>query len=237
MLACARLGVTHSRRIWRVLGRGAEGSHPGSGRRVVITADGGWRRGKEVRLKPAVDEALQSCPDVQDVIVYQRTGIRRTDDCGPRSLVARASTKAYRRVSRRAARFRASAVRPLHIRHDGQAEGNSPYDRRISAADHDDDEVGLRYAGQDVYWCTADIGWVTGHSYVVYGPLSAGATTVIYEGAPDFPQFDRWWGIVERYRVTIFYTSPTAIRALIRQGEQWPNSNDLSSLRLLGLGR
>ena len=87
---------------------------------------------------------------------------------------------------------------------------------------------------KDVYWCTADIGWVTGHSYVVYGPLSAGATTVMYEGAPDFPQYDRWWGIVEKHKVSIFYTSPTAIRALIRQGEQWPNSKDLSSLRLLG---
>jgi acetyl-CoA synthetase len=87
---------------------------------------------------------------------------------------------------------------------------------------------------QDVYWCTADVGWVTGHSYVVYGPLAAGATTVIYEGAPDFPQFDRWWSIVEKHRVSIFYTSPTAIRALIRQGDHWPNSKDLSSLRLLG---
>jgi acetyl-CoA synthetase len=86
----------------------------------------------------------------------------------------------------------------------------------------------------DVYWCTADVGWVTGHSYVVYGPLSAGATTLMFEGAPDFPQFDRWWSIVEKYQVSIFYTSPTAIRALIRQGEQWPNSKDLSSLRLLG---
>jgi acetyl-CoA synthetase len=87
---------------------------------------------------------------------------------------------------------------------------------------------------EDTYWCTADIGWVTGHSYIVYGPLSAGATTVMYEGAPDYPAFDRWWRIVEKYRVNIFYTSPTAIRALIRQGEQWPNAHDLSSLRLLG---
>ncbi|HET8547668.1 MAG TPA: acetate--CoA ligase, partial [Bryobacteraceae bacterium] len=87
---------------------------------------------------------------------------------------------------------------------------------------------------EDIYWCTADIGWVTGHSYVVYGPLSAGATTLMYEGAPDHPQFDRWWRIVEKYKVTTFYTSPTAIRALIRQGEQWPNARDLSSLRLLG---
>ena len=87
---------------------------------------------------------------------------------------------------------------------------------------------------EDTYWCSADIGWVTGHSYIVYGPLSAGATTVMYEGALDYPQFDRWWRIVEKYRVKIFYTSPTAIRALIRQGDQWPNAHDLSSLRLLG---
>jgi acetyl-CoA synthetase len=86
----------------------------------------------------------------------------------------------------------------------------------------------------DVYWCSADIGWVTGHSYIVYGPLSAGATSVIYEGAPDHPAFDRWWSIVEKYKVSILYTSPTAIRALIRQGDQWPNGHDLTSLRLLG---
>ena len=87
---------------------------------------------------------------------------------------------------------------------------------------------------EDTYWCTADIGWVTGHSYIVYGPLSAGATTVMYEGAPDFPQLDRCWRLIEKYRVNIFYTSPTAIRAFIRQGDQWPNAHDMSSLRLLG---
>ena len=87
---------------------------------------------------------------------------------------------------------------------------------------------------EDTYWCTADIGWVTGHSYIVYGPLSAGATTVMYEGAPDFPQPDRFWRIIEKYRVNILYTSPTAIRAFVRQGEQWPNAHDMSSLRLLG---
>ena len=87
---------------------------------------------------------------------------------------------------------------------------------------------------EDTYWCTADIGWVTGHSYIVYGPLSAGATTMMYEGAPDFPQPDRFWRLIEKYRVNIFYTSPTAIRAFIRQGDQWPNAHDMSSLRLLG---
>jgi acetyl-CoA synthetase len=87
---------------------------------------------------------------------------------------------------------------------------------------------------EDTYWCSADIGWVTGHSYIVYGPLSAGATTVMYEGAPDTPAFDRWWDLIEKYRVSVFYTSPTAIRALIRQGDQWPEGHDLSSLRLLG---
>ena len=94
--------------------------------------------------------------------------------------------------------------------------------------------MGLRSAAEDIYWCTADIGWVTGHSYIVYGPLAAGATAVMYEGAPDYPAFDRFWQIVEKQKVTIFYTSPTAIRALIRQGDQWPNAHDLSSLRLLG---
>ena len=89
---------------------------------------------------------------------------------------------------------------------------------------------------KDVYWCTADVGWVTGHSYVVYGPLAAGATTLMYEGAPDFPQFDRWWSIVEKHRVSIFYTSPTAIRALIRQGEQWPNAQGFVKPAAAGIG-
>ncbi len=94
--------------------------------------------------------------------------------------------------------------------------------------------MGVRLRDEDTYWCTADIGWVTGHSYIVYGPLSAGATTMMYEGAPDFPQPDRFWRLIEKYRVNIFYTSPTAIRAFIRQGDQWPNAHDMSSLRLLG---
>ena len=87
---------------------------------------------------------------------------------------------------------------------------------------------------EDTFWCTADIGWVTGHSYIVYGPLSAGATTVMYEGAPDFPQPDRFWRLIEKYRINILYTSPTAIRSFVRQGDQWPNEHDMSSLRLLG---
>ena len=127
------------------------------------------------------------------------------------------------------------ALHPLHLRHDREAEGHHAHDRRLS-------DVGT-YATtkwvfdlkeDDVYWCTADIGWVTGHSYVVYGPLANGATVVMYEGAPDWPQKDRFWQIIERYGVTIFYTAPTAIRAFMRWGTEWPKKRDLSSLRLLG---
>ena len=234
MLACARLGVTHSVVFGGFSSEALKARIQDLGAKLVITADGGWRRGKEIKLKPAVDEALTDCPTVESVVVCARTK-GQVDMVHGRDHWWHAVEAGQ---SEDCPAVPLDSEHPLFVLYTSGTTGKPKGILHTTAGYMLQATMSMDWVfdlkADDVYWCTADIGWVTGHSYIVYGPLSSGATQIIYEGAPDTPNFDRWWSIVERYKATIFYTSPTAIRALIRQGNQWPDAHDLSSLRLLG---
>ncbi|MGE3807193.1 MAG: acetate--CoA ligase, partial [Gemmataceae bacterium] len=234
MLACARIGATHSIIFGGFSADAVADRNNDAGARLVVTADGGWRRGKIVPLKKNVDEALEKSPTVEKCIVYNRCNekidMKPGRDLWWHDLMEQAS------ADHTAEAF--DAEHPLFILYTSGSTGKPKGVLHTTAGYLLGTSLTHKWVfdlkEDDTYWCTADIGWVTGHSYIVYGPLCNGATTVMYEGAPNHPKEDRFWSLIEKYRVNSFYTAPTAIRAFVKWGDQWPNGHDLSSLRLLG---
>jgi acetyl-CoA synthetase len=237
MLACARIGAVHNVVFGGFSAEALRDRINDAQATLLITADGGYRRGSLVPLKQMADEALRDAPSIRNVVVVQR-------DRGGRFPVHvhEGRDHWYHRLMQEAGRFvepePMDAEDMLYILYTsgttGKPKGIVHTTAGYLVGTYATTKWVFDLKDEDVFWCTADIGWVTGHSYVVYGPLANGATVVMYEGAPDWPDKDRFWEIVERYGVTIFYTAPTAIRAFMRWGTDFPARHDLTSLRVLG---
>lgn len=236
LLACTRIGAIHSVIFGGFSSDSIKDRVLDSECKVVVTADGSFRSGKIIPLKKNVDVALEDCDCVEKVIVYNRTDTN-IDMLNGRDLwwheeMSSPDIKSYCKPEEM------DAEDPLFLLYTSGSTGKPKGVLHTTGGYLTYVTATTKYVfdlkDEDTYWCTADIGWITGHSYIVYGPLSNGATSLMFEGVPSFPKPDRFWEIVEKYKVNIFYTAPTAIRAMIREGDKWPEGRDLSSLRLLG---
>lgn len=234
MLACARIGAIHSVIFGGYSADAVADRNNDAGAKILITADGGWRRGKVIPLKENVDKSLEKSPTIEKVVVFNRCNLSVNMKAGRDMWWHEEMAKASADCP--AEPF--DSEHPLFILYTSGSTGKPKGILHTSAGyllgTSSTHKWVFDLKEDDVYWCTADVGWITGHSYIVYGPLCNGATVMMFEGAPNHPKEDRFWEIIEKYRVSIFYTAPTAIRAFIKWGDHWPDSHDLSSLRLLG---
>ena len=236
MLACARIGAVHSVVFGGFSAEALRDRMLDCGTKLLICSDGYYRGGRVIRSKDNADAALKACPDVKDAIVVKRAGIGINMQLGRdywwNDEMAAEDIKPYCEPEVM------DAEDPLFILYTSGSTGKPKGVLHTQAGyllyTYQTFKWIFDVKDEDTFWCTADIGWVTGHSYIVYGPLAFGATSLMFEGVPNYPHPDRFWDIVEKYRVNIFYTAPTAIRALMREGDEWTNKHDLTSLRILG---
>ena len=234
MLACARIGAIHSIVFGGFSVESLRDRINDSECSVLVTSDGSFRSGKSISLKDNADKAVAQCPSIKKMVVVKRTGINVSWTAGRDHWW----NEEMEKVNDKCPAEQMDAEDPLYILYTSGSTGKPKGVLHTTAGYMlyvmKTFQWIFDYKDEDIFWCTADIGWVTGHSYIVYGPLCSGATSLMFEGVPSYPKPDRFWSVIEKYKVNILYTAPTAIRAMMKEGDTWPKMHDLSTIRLLG---